>query len=81
MIVLDTSAILGLEDGRDQHHDAAVRALEGTAGPAIIPMGILAEVDHLLTNRIHRGAMERVRSSTAPCSWTAEISIRPGSAS
>lgn len=59
MIVLHTSAILGLEDRRDHYHRVAVKTLEGAAGPAIIPMGILAEVDHMLTGRV-RGAMDRV---------------------
>lgn len=60
MIVLDTSAVLGLEDRRDRRHPAAVAALDDEAGPAILPVGVLAEVDHMVGIRMGAGAMDRV---------------------
>jgi uncharacterized protein len=55
-MVLDTSAILAIGDLRDRHHERARRALEAEHDRSIVPAGILAEVDHVLTVRVGRRA-------------------------
>jgi predicted nucleic acid-binding protein len=60
MVVLDTSAIVAISDARDRFHDDARRALELQATQAVIPAGILAEIDHMLTVRVGKHAMGRV---------------------
>lgn len=57
MTVLDTSAILAIGDVRDRHHRQAQAALEVEREHAIVPAGILAEVDHMLTVRVGGHAM------------------------
>lgn len=60
MVVLDTSAIVAVSDARDRFHDDAKRTLELQATQAVIPAGILAEIDHMLTTRVGRHAMRAV---------------------
>jgi predicted nucleic acid-binding protein len=57
MIVLDTSAIVALEDQRDRFHDEAVDALRELREPLVVPTGILAEVDHMLATRSPDGML------------------------
>jgi predicted nucleic acid-binding protein len=59
VIVLDTSAIVALEDERDRFHGAAVAALRELREHLVVPTGILAEVDHMLATR-SPDAMRRV---------------------
>lgn len=60
MTVLDTSAILAIGDLRDRNHDAAQAALAAERDRSVVPAGILAEVDHMLTVRVGGHAMLEV---------------------
>jgi predicted nucleic acid-binding protein len=51
VLTLDTSAIVALQDRRDHMYPGALAALQLEPGPCILPVGILSEVDHLLTGR------------------------------
>jgi uncharacterized protein len=62
MIVVDTSAILALEDHNDAHHARALAAIGGS-GSLVLPAGILAEVDYMVTRRINATAMGPVLRS------------------
>ena len=62
MIVLDTSAILALEDHNDVHHVRAIAAINVNQ-PLVLPAGILAEVDYMVTSRIDPSAMIPVLES------------------
>ena len=62
MIVLDTSAILALEDHNDVHHVRAIAAINVNQ-PLVLPAGILAEVDYMVTSRIDPSAMILVLES------------------
>ena len=62
MIVLDTSAILALEDHNDVHHVRAIAAIDVNQ-PLVLPAGILAEVDYMVTSRIDPSAMIPVLES------------------
>lgn len=62
MIVLDTSAILALEDHNDVHHVRAIAAIDVNQ-PLVLPAGILAEVDYMVTSRIDPSAMILVLES------------------
>lgn len=62
MIVLDTSAILALEDHNDVHHIRAIAAIDVNQ-PLVLPAGILAEVDYMVTSRIDPSAMIPVLES------------------
>ena len=52
MITLDTSAIVALLSRSDRHHADAARALAKHRGPTVVPVGILAEVEYLLSSRL-----------------------------
>jgi len=56
VITLDTSAIVALLSRSDRHHADAARALARSRGPTIVPVGILAEVEYLLSSRLAPGA-------------------------
>jgi len=62
VIVLDTSAILALEDHNDAHHLRAIAAIDVNQ-PLVLPAGILAEVDYMVTSRIDPSAMIPVLES------------------
>jgi hypothetical protein len=62
VIVLDTSAVLALEDRNDSQHGRALGAIRAP-GPLVLPAGILAEVDYMVTRRIHPAAMTPVLES------------------
>ncbi len=51
MLVLDTSAVVALQDRRDRMYERALAAIQHEPGPFIVPVGIVAEVDRVLTNR------------------------------
>ena len=51
MLVLDTSAIVALQDRRDRMYPGALAAIQGEPGPLVVPIGILAEVDDMLAGR------------------------------
>lgn len=46
--VADTGALYALYDAHDAHHFAVVDALKAEAGPIILPMAALGELDYLL---------------------------------
>jgi predicted nucleic acid-binding protein len=56
MITLDTSGILALLDRRDRHHRAATDLIAGIRQAAVVPAGILAEADRVLSHRLAPGA-------------------------
>ena len=62
MLVFDTSAVVALQDRRDRMYGAALAALQREPGPYVLPAGILAEVDHVLTTR-SPGAMDQLLAS------------------
>ena len=62
MIVLDTSGVVALQDRRDTMYARALDAVREEPGPFILPLGILAEVDHVLRAR-QPGAMSQVLGS------------------
>lgn len=62
MLVFDTSAVVALQDRRDERYAAALEALRDEPGPFVLPFGILAEVDAVLTAR-SAGAMTQVLGS------------------
>ena len=51
MLVLDTSAVVALQDRRDRMYERALAAIQQEPGPFIVPLGIVAEVDRVLMNR------------------------------
>jgi hypothetical protein len=57
VVVLDTSAILAMGDRRDRQHAPATDALAAERDRAVVPVGILAEVDYMLTARVGPRAM------------------------
>lgn len=62
MLVFDTSAVVALQDRRDRMYGAALAALQEEPGPYVLPAGILAEVDYMLTTR-SPGAMDQLLGS------------------
>jgi predicted nucleic acid-binding protein len=52
VITLDTSAIVALLNRSDSHHADAARALASRGGPTVVPLGILSEVDHVLSSTL-----------------------------
>jgi len=67
MIVLDTSAIVALQDRRDRWYPEALKAVREEPGPFIVPLAILAEVDAVLSGR-SAGAMTHVLGSVLDAS-------------
>ena len=51
MIVLDASAVVALQDRRDACYAAALEAVRDEAGPFVMPLAILAEIDTILSGR------------------------------
>jgi predicted nucleic acid-binding protein len=51
MLVLDTSAVVALQDRRDRMYPQALAAIQKEPGPFIVPVGIVAEVDRVLATR------------------------------
>jgi uncharacterized protein len=51
MLILDSSAIVALQDRRDRMYPDALAVIQVEPGPFILPVGILAEVDSVLTGR------------------------------
>jgi predicted nucleic acid-binding protein len=62
VIVLDTTAVVALQDRRDSRYQAALDAIRDEPGPFVVPLAILAEVDAVLAGRT-QGAMQHVLAS------------------
>jgi len=62
MIVLDTSAMVALQDRRDRWYPEALEAVRDEPGPFVVPLAILTEVDGVLGAR-SVGAMAHVLAS------------------
>jgi predicted nucleic acid-binding protein len=58
VIVLDTSALLGLLDADDPDHGACAAALAGERAPYVVPAGILAEVAYLVERKLGLDVLE-----------------------
>ena len=52
MIVLDTSGLLTALDADQRHHERAREVLTADAGPFLLSPFVLAELDHLLLERV-----------------------------
>jgi predicted nucleic acid-binding protein len=57
VIVLDTSAIVGLADGTAAEHPNLVARIGAERGPRVVPAEILAETTYMLAARFGLGAM------------------------
>jgi predicted nucleic acid-binding protein len=62
VIVLDTSAVVALQDRRDARYPDALDAVREETGPFVVPLAILADVDAVLAAR-SVGAMAHVLGS------------------
>jgi uncharacterized protein len=62
VIVLDTSAVVALQDRRDACYPSALDAVRDEPGPFVVPLAILADVDAILATR-SAGAMAHVLGS------------------
>jgi predicted nucleic acid-binding protein len=51
-LICDTSGVYALYDAADQDHDATRSAVEREAGPLLVPVVLLAEIDYLLHSRL-----------------------------
>lgn len=73
MIVVDTSAVLGLVDRDSAYHGALVDAFRETGAEWVLPWAILPEVDHLVAGRFGRNAartfLSSVESGGTPVEW------------
>lgn len=58
MITLDTSALFALLDRRDADHEAVAAELRSDGGPFVVPVGILAEIGHLVETRLGTEVMD-----------------------
>jgi uncharacterized protein len=56
VIVLDTSGLLAALDADQRHHERARQALAADPGPLLLSPFVLAELDHLLMERVGLGA-------------------------
>ncbi len=55
-VVCETGAIYALYDADDEHHSACRQLVESERGPLLLPVILLAEIDYLLTSRLHGDA-------------------------
>jgi predicted nucleic acid-binding protein len=69
-LVADTGAIYALFDRRDKHHKAVREAVASESGPLLVPVGILAELDYLLSTRLGQRATERFLEGAEQGSFT-----------
>jgi predicted nucleic acid-binding protein len=51
-LIADSGAIYALYDADDRHHAAVAAAVEDDAGPVVIPVATLAEIDYLLREHL-----------------------------
>jgi predicted nucleic acid-binding protein len=51
-LICDTGAIFALYDADDAAHEAVKSAVAAEAGPLLVPVLLLAEVDYLLSSRL-----------------------------
>lgn len=47
-LVADTGALYALYDADDKHHDAVRAVVEAYAGPIVVPLPVVAELDYFL---------------------------------
>lgn len=76
-LVADSGALYALYDKRDKHHLAVRNAVAEDAGPILVPVAILAEVDYLLRVRLGMKAEARflegiVKGAFTLCEFTPE---------
>jgi uncharacterized protein len=72
VIVADTSAIIALIDGDDQHHAALVELYDADPDAWVLPWAILPEVDYLLASRVSAEAQRAFLRDLAAGSWPVE---------
>ncbi len=80
MIVVDTSAILGLIDTRNPHRSALQAALRADPEGWVAPWAVLPELDYLASRRLGRVAAGMLRADLAegriPVEWGAPADLR-----
>jgi predicted nucleic acid-binding protein len=59
MIVLDSTAVVALQDRRDRWYPVALEAVRDEPGPFVVPLAVIPEVDAVLADR-SAGAMAHV---------------------
>jgi hypothetical protein len=65
-LVADTGALYALYDADDDQHDAVRAILEAHAGPIVVPLPVLAELDYFLTRYLGvRAALDFLASVQA----------------
>lgn len=52
MIVADTSGLLAFFNGREPHHEAALRAVEAEPEALVVSPFVIAELDYLVATRL-----------------------------
>jgi predicted nucleic acid-binding protein len=71
-LVADSGCLLALYDADDRHHAATAAVVDAEAGPLIIPVAILAEVDYLLRKQLGTEAESVFLSDLASGAFTLE---------
>lgn len=56
-LVADTGGILALYDADDKHHQPVRAVVDGYAGRIVVPLPVVAELDHLLTKYLGTRAL------------------------
>ncbi len=69
-LICDTGAVYALYDADDAHHAAAKAVVENEAGPLLLPVILLAEIDYLLTARLGTDAALDFLDSVATGAFT-----------
>ena len=69
-LICDTGAVYALYDADDAHHAAAKAVVENEAGPLLLPVVLLAEIDYLLTTRLGTDAALDFLDSVATGAFT-----------
>lgn len=72
MIVVDTSLIYALLDGRDRRHEDARRWYEGVEDELVTTPLVLAETDHLTGSRAGEPALRAFRKDVAAGAYAVE---------
>ena len=65
MIIADTGFFLALANARDEHHEAAKRALAAVLEPLVTTWPVMTETCHLVANRLSAQAAETFMASAA----------------
>ena len=71
-LIADSGGLYALYDARDKHHRAVKETAGAEAGPIILPMAILAEIDYLLRSKLGAAAEIRLLEGIAKGSYTME---------